>query len=143
MQRLCLPDKAGEFLIYPICLYGEGYGEGIQKGGSYRKGVSFRLFDVLAEDRWWLSWEDVCEVSGVLDIEVVPSFGVRTTDEIVDIVFAGIAKSHVANEDRPEHPIDVPMEGLVARTDPYLYDKFGGRVMFKLKGRDFMPGKLS
>jgi hypothetical protein len=143
MTRLCLPNKEGDFVIYPICLYGEGYGEGIQKGGYYRKGVSFRLFDVLAENRWWLSWEDVCEVSGVLDIDVVTSFGLWSTDTVVDIVFAGIVKSHVANEDRPDRPTDVPMEGVVARTDPYLYDKFGGRVMFKLKARDFTPGKWS
>ena len=30
----------------------------------------------------------------------------------------------------------IVMEGVVGRTEPYVYNEHGSRVMFKLKGRD-------
>ena len=56
----------------PIILYGEGYGERIQKGGgNYREGTSFRLFDVKV-GRWWLNWDNVRGVAESLGIKTVP-----------------------------------------------------------------------
>src|SRR3990167_8022095 len=53
-------------------LYGEGYGAGIQKGGgNYRKDKSFRLFDVLVAGKWWLDWENTCDVAAKLGIKTV------------------------------------------------------------------------
>jgi len=58
-----------------ICLYGEGYGQKIQKGGGdYNPGNSFRLFDVWI-DGWWLEWDKVCEIAEILGIKTVPIFG--------------------------------------------------------------------
>lgn len=34
-----------------VCLYGEGYGAGIQSGGAYRQDQDFVLFDILISDR--------------------------------------------------------------------------------------------
>lgn len=125
---------------YPITLYGEGYGARIQKGGgNYREGVSFRLFDVLVDGKWWLDWENVCDVAAKLGIATVPQIGAdfeATTDSVVAWVRDGFT-SQVAHNERG---IDIPAEGIVARTDPYLYDKRGHPVKFKLKTKDF-PGE--
>jgi hypothetical protein len=121
---------------YPIVLFGEGYGERIQKGGgNYREGVSFRLFDVLVASRWWLDWANVESIARRLMLETVPELGERyTAEEVADIVQAGIW-SRVAYEDCSRS--DVFAEGVVARTDPYLYDKHGKPLRFKLKTGDF------
>ena len=36
--------------------------------------------------------------------------------------------------------LDFVPEGVIARTDPYLFDSRGGRVMWKLKYKDFPSG---
>jgi len=59
-----------------VCLYGEGYGAKIQKGGGNykRDGVDFVLFDVWI-DGWWLRFADVAEIADVLGIRCVPIVG--------------------------------------------------------------------
>jgi hypothetical protein len=57
-----------------VTLYGEGYGAGIQKGGSYRSDVSFILFDVLIGDIW-LTRGSVADIAATFDIDVVPHMG--------------------------------------------------------------------
>src|SRR6266853_4557498 len=62
LQNKFLPMSEKLYEMFPdgACLYGEGYGAKIQKGGgNYRSDQSFVLFDVLvyelANDRyWWL-----------------------------------------------------------------------------------------
>ena len=123
---------------YPIVLFGEGYGPKIRKGGgNYRADPSFRLFDVLVNDKWWLDWSAVGDVAETLEIKTVPELGHGDTiEEITDYVRGGIW-SRVAYGDCGRD--DVLAEGVVARTDPYLYDKHGRPLRFKLKTRDF-PG---
>jgi len=127
---------------YPITLFGEGYGPRIQRGGgNYRKDVSFRLFDVLVDNTYWLDWAGVCDVAGKLGIQTVPCISRHMpTEHIVILVQYGLA-STVAAEDRADEPLresDLPRaEGVVARTDPYLFDKHGRPVRFKLKTKDF------
>lgn len=55
-----------------VILYGEGYGAPIQKGGIYRTSPSFRLFDVLVGNKWWLTWDNACDVANNLNIKTVP-----------------------------------------------------------------------
>lgn len=127
---------------YSITLYGEGYGPRIQKGGgNYRKDVSFRLFDVLIDDMYWLDWEGVRSVAEKLGITTVPVLSKHMpTEHAVVLVQYGLA-STVAAEDRKDEPLrerDLPRaEGIVARTDPYLFDKFRRPLRFKLKTKDF------
>jgi len=122
---------------YSITLYGEGYGARIQKGGgNYREGVGFRLFDVLVDGRWWLDWANVKDVATKLGIKTVPDFGYpRPLEEIVQMVRCGFY-SVVANDDQGGH-IEHKAEGIVARTDPYLFDKHGHPLRWKLKTKDF------
>lgn len=124
---------------YPITLYGEGYGGGIQKGGgeytSKTKGgaVSFRLFDVLVGTTW-LRRTDVEEVASKLGIKCVPLIAYDADiDMIVEYVRTGI-KSVVAHS---EGTVGHKAEGIVAFTAEPLYNNRGQRLMFKLKSSDF------
>ena len=137
---------------YPITLYGEGYGGGIQKGGSEytskTKGgaVSFRLFDVLVGETW-LRRDDVEDVAMNLNIRTVPLLLVPdyaspggvvgstrpVLSNVVDFVHSGI-KSIVAQEEGTEGH---QAEGIVAFTEEPLYNNRGQRLQFKLKTADF------
>ena len=111
-------------------LYGEGYGAGIQKGGSYRSDKAFILFDVLVGGKWWLDWDAVCDVAIKLNIDRVPFWGRMTLDEIVNLVQPGFASM-----------IGGQAEGIVARPIETLFDKRGERLIIKLKTKDFKPGR--
>ena len=121
---------------YPITLYGEGYGAKIQKGGgNYRRDgdVSFRLFDVLIGDTW-LSRTNVEDVAEQLGIKAVPKADLgRTLNEITQRVCGGIG-SVVGNE---EGTNGVLSEGVVAFTDPPLFNGQGKKLCWKLKTKDF------
>lgn len=122
-----------------VCLFGEGYGEKIQKVGSrYRKGTSFRLFDVWV-DGWWLNWSDVEDVARKLGIQTVPVLAhvwvrdVPDSYENLQFMFPMSTSMVAGTEGDPT----LQAEGVVARTDPLLFDRRGHRVMWKLKFKDF------
>lgn len=127
---------------YSITLYGEGYGERIQKGGGgYREGVSFRLIDVLVGGMWWLDWLNVCDIAEKLGIKTVPLLpDITGMWDIVDEVRLPFA-STVSFEERPKPEGGLKTvryaEGIVARTNPYLFDKHGRPLRWKLKTKDF------
>ena len=75
---------------YPdgICLYGEGYGAGIQSGGNYTLNQDFVLFDVKIGD-WWLQREDCEGISRALNLDIVPVVGVGSISRMVDKVEDG------------------------------------------------------
>lgn len=112
-------------------LFGEGYGPGIQKcGGLYRADKAFILFDVLV-GKWWLDWESVNDVARKLGIETVPYLGLKTLDQIVEMVrtpFASQLGTAMA-------------EGIVARPIETLFNKRMERIIIKLKTKDFTAGK--
>ena|SRR3990167_6058858 len=115
-------------------LYGEGYGAGIQKGGGdYNKDKSFRLFDVLIEDKYWMNWENTCDVARKLRIKTVPYLGRWTLEQIIKNVKAGIFSETAIQESG----LNVQAEGIVGRTIEPLFDKRGRRVIIKLKTNDF------
>lgn len=131
---LWLPDEAGEPQPTRAVLYGEGYGAGIQKGGGlYRADKSFRLFDVLVNDKWWLDWANVEDVARKLDIKTAPYMGEWTLEDIVTQVKRGIP-SAVAMEDGGQVR---EAEGVIGRTIEPLFDKRGNRIILKLKTSDF------
>lgn len=109
-----------------VTLYGEGYGAGIQSGGSYRSDVSFILFDVQIGGIW-LKRESVDDIAAAFGIDVVPNLGVGTLDDAISIV--------------RENPISrigsAKMEGIVARPEVEVLDRLGRRVIVKIKTRDF------
>ena len=127
LQELFPATKFGEFTD-PVCLYGEGYGARIQKGGgNYNpKGVDFILFDVRIGE-WWLKWEDVQDVARRLEIRHVPVIRKGTLLEAVALVRRGL-QSQWGN---------FLAEGVVLRPTVDLATRHGDRLIGKLKGKDF------
>lgn len=79
-------EKFAESFPDGVCLYGEGYGAKIQKGGgNYRQDQDFCLFDVRVGE-WWLQREDVEDVAFKLGLDVVPILGTQTLEEWVEVV---------------------------------------------------------
>lgn len=114
----------------PVCLYGEGYGPKIQKGGgNYRSDQDFILFDVKIGE-WWLKRSDVEEVAASLSIGVVPLVGTGTLEDMVSQVASGI-KSEWG---------DFQAEGYVARPACELRTRGGERIITKIKCKDFYKG---
>jgi len=114
-------------------IYGEGYGAGIQKGGGYGKTKQLVVFDVLVAGKWWLNWENTCDVANKLGLKTVPFIGDMTLEEGVEMVRRGFG-SILAKENTGEI---IPAEGIVGRTVETLFDKKGSRIIIKLKTKDF------
>jgi len=110
-----------------VCLYGEGYGAKIQKGGgNYRADQNFVLFDVKIGD-WWLRREDVTDVAKFFDIEIVPVIGEGNLLDMVSIARTGF-NSQWGN---------FLAEGIVARPQVELRTRSNQRVITKIKYKDF------
>lgn len=110
-----------------VCLYGEGYGAKIQKGGgSYRQDQGFTLFDVRIGDLW-LERSSVEEIATTLKCDFVPIIGTGTLYEMVEKVKHGF-NSFWGNFEA---------EGIVARPSVELQCRNGDRIITKLKHRDF------
>ena len=126
LRNLFPADKMATFFDDPVCLYGEGYGAKIQKGGKYRDDQDFVLFDVRVGD-WWLKREDVEDIASKLDIDVVPVIGQGTLRTMVDRTREGFLSEWG----------DFPAEGIVARPLVELKSRNGDRIITKIKGKDF------
>lgn len=124
---LPLTDELCSLFGGNACLYGEGYGAKIQKGGgNYRSDQDFVLFDVLC-DGWWLRRDDVADVAEQLEIDVVPVLGRGTLFDAVAWAKMGITSTWGMFE----------AEGIVARPEVELKTRSGNRIITKIKGRDF------
>jgi len=111
-----------------VCLYGEGYGARINKGGKYiPDGVDFILFDIKIGD-WWLKREDVSDIADKLNIKTVPLIKVGTLQTAIDMIKSGTLKSTFG---------DFLVEGLVGRPCIELQDRAGRRIITKIKHRDY------
>lgn len=124
-----------------VVLFGEGYGNKIQKGGGnyISDGVDFALFDVYVYESnlnrsvrgWWMKREVVTEIAEQLGINRVPetSFVVSKKD-IIELVKNKEISAFAEND---KHIA----EGIVARADPPILFRNGHPVMFKLKVEDY------
>ncbi len=111
-----------------VCLYGEGYGAKIQKGGGNYKpdGTDFVLFDVRI-GQCWLKREDVEEIGAKLGVRVVPVIGHGTLSDAIALVRAGMRSQWG----------DFESEGIVARPSVELKTRMGDRIITKIKAKDF------
>ena len=110
----------------PVILFGEGYGPKIQSGGSYRKDVSFILFDVLISGNYQPR-ESVEDIATAFGIDIVPIVLEGTIQDGVDYVKA-----------KPKSTMGTAMmEGLVGRPKVEMRDRCGKRVIVKIKVKDF------
>lgn len=119
-------DKFREMFQCDVCLYGEGYGNKIQKTGQlYKDYQDFVLFDVFI-DGWWLERKNVEEIAKSLGIEVVAVIMVGTLWNAVESVKKGF-KSKWG---------DFIAEGLVGVPSTPLYTRKGERIITKIKHKD-------
>jgi ATP-dependent RNA circularization protein (DNA/RNA ligase family) len=120
-----------------ICLYGEGYGQKIQKGGGdYNLGNSFRLFDVWI-DGWWLEWDKVCEIAEMMGIKTAPVLGKHDLDKSLKLISTTIKQPITSIVARAEAEKAKKIEGIVARAYPTLLFRNGIPVKWKLKYSDY------
>jgi hypothetical protein len=110
-----------------VCLYGEGYGDGIQDRKYLDGEQKFILFDVYVHG-YWLKRKDVEDVARKLGIDVVPIVGTGSLYDMVYYVRDGF-KSLI-------NP-SVDAEGIVARPIEELFLRNRDRVIVKLKTSDF------
>lgn len=142
LQEIFTVEKIKQVINEPpskgVCLYGEGYGAKIQKGGgNYNKGNSFRLFDVWI-DGWWLEWDSVIEIAKKLGIKTAPVIMMTGIKEAIKLVEDKVMKSRVAlEENKAMYERNVIAEGIVARAYPMLLFRNGMPVKFKLKVKDY------
>lgn len=117
LQEIFVPQTplfAEKFGESQVCLYGEGYGAGIQKGGVYRQDKNFVLFDVWIDDIW-LERGNVEGVAEMLGIDVVPVVKTGTLNELIEYI-----------ETSPNSTWgDFSMEGIVARRSHYSQAPIG------------------
>lgn len=109
-----------------VILFGEGYGAKIQNGGDYRSDVSFILFDVLIGDNWQ-SREWVEATAKMFGIDVVPIVLEGTIGDGIDYVMQH-NNSTIGS---------AVMEGVVGRPKVEMKDRFGNRIIVKIKWKDF------
>lgn len=115
------------FVEVPIYLYGEYYGNKIQKGDYYCKGNEFALFDI-NQQGWWLPRKEFNELANKLEIPIAPYMGNMTILNAENIVKNGFPTAigdsgHLA-------------EGIVLK-HPYLRDNRGNRIIIKIKHCDY------
>lgn len=119
-----------------VTVYGEGYGPGIQKGGSYRDDQALVVFDVRVGG-WWLRPEDVADVASRLGLEVAPLVLETTLKDMIERVarfaeagmYSAVAADHGKTFDDAEGVVGTPTVGLL--------DRAGRRIVTKLKLKDF------
>ena len=109
-----------------VILFGEGFGEKIQKGGGLYGPVNFRLFDVYIGG-YWLNRENVSDIAEKFGIDRAPSLFTGTLEEGVEFI-----KKHPKSVLR-----DAEMEGIVGRPMVQMFSRTGERIMVKIKCRDF------
>lgn len=117
--------------LYGDCsmtLYGEGYGEKIQKGGGnyIKDGQGFVLFDVMIRDMW-LERHNIEDIANKLGISTVPDIGSGTPLDAVDLCKNGFRSQWG----------DFAAEGIVLRPETELKTRRGDRIITKVKCRDF------
>lgn len=112
-------QKFGE---HEVVLFGEGFGPGIQKGGSYLDHVDFILFDVKVGD-YWLNEDDIADVANSFGIKMVPFVMEGTIDDAINYVATN-----------PKSAFDTAVaEGVVGRPKVQVFDRNGERMIVKIK----------
>ena len=118
----------------PIYIYGEYFGEGIQKCGKryIEKGNGFRVFDI-RQQGWWTPKEVRDGMCKQLGLDTVPYLGNMTLREIENLVRSGFTTKFEGASD----PTLIE-EGIVARPTIPLNNGRGNRIIIKVKYCDYV-----
>ena len=112
---------------FPLTFYGEGYGGSIQKAGkTYGGQQRFILFDVLVGDSW-LERDNLVDVAEKMKLEVVPATFYGSIADARALVQGGLASKLG----------DFEAEGLVGTPIENLFNRYGERIITKIKAKDF------
>ncbi|MCP4900891.1 MAG: hypothetical protein GY906_28320 [bacterium] len=114
----------------PVCVYGEGYGAGIQKGGHYSETKRFAAFDIKI-GHTWLPRVDFIEICQRLNLEMVPLITHGPLTKAVSLVRNGLKSKYG----------DFFAEGLVARPAMPLLDRRGHRILVKVKHKELYEAR--
>lgn len=133
-----IEPKAGfcgvELEEIPIYIYGEYFGEGIQKCGRkyIKNGNDFVVFDI-CQQGWWLPKENRDLLCEKLKLKTVPFIGIKTLADIEKMVIKGFTTQY-------KDAADPTMleEGIVARPTVPLFDSRGNRIIVKVKYCDYV-----
>ena len=125
------PDMYKKFGVDgEVCLYGEGYGMKIQKGGNYISDrADFILFDCRI-GRWWMERDALEDIAKTFNIDIVPIIGRGTLAEAIEFCRVGYKSTISENT-------DYDAEGLVLRPSIELAARNGQRIITKIKTKDF------
>jgi hypothetical protein len=129
LNEMFLPQADALHEAFPegACLYGEGYGAGIQKvGGNYGKTKEFVLFDVKIGD-FWLERNNVIDISVKFGLLAVPEVMRGTLHEAIDMTAAGFNSAWGG----------FLAEGLIGKPLVELQTRYGSRIITKIKTCDF------
>lgn len=129
LQSLFNTNNLSEkFSAAEVCLYGEGHGARIQKGGgNYNPdGVDFVLFDIKVGD-WWLQRESLEDIAHYFSIGIVPIVFQGSLLDACNYTRLGI-KSTWGNFNA---------EGLVLKPAVDLVKRNGDRIIAKIKTKDY------
>lgn len=113
------------------CLYGEGVGPKIQKGGHLYGGLKFVLFDVRVGN-WWLRREDVADVAERVSCELSLIITRGSLSKAVGMAKEGFDSTYGV----------FCAEGLVLRPPVQLFDRMGERIITKIKHKDFRKEEM-
>jgi len=116
----------------PVYIYGEYFGQGIQKcGGRYGDKNDFAVFDIEVNG-WWIPKDMRDAYCKGLGLKQVPFIGVATLQEFEDMVTKGF-------ETKVESVKDPTLieEGIVARPTIPIKDSRGRRIIVKIKYCDY------
>jgi len=119
-----------EFGEKEVVLYGEGFGEKLQKGGSkYIEGQDFILFDVRIGGMF-LDRDNLEPIAKMFNIKLVPKLPFTKIQDAINFVKTS-PKSLIGKK-------EFDMEGVIGVPKVRLYNVQGRRVIIKIKKEDFI-----
>lgn len=129
-------DSLLSYFTKPTVLYGEGVGQGIQKGKHGFIDYEIILFDVNIGGVW-LTFDSMVEIANTFGLRHVC---VRKTDSLRKVVeeLTEDSKGNFSSKQYKSTFGDFTIEGYVAIPVGDFKDRLGNRIITKLKLRDFL-----
>jgi len=113
-------------------IYGEFFGDGVQKGVKYCDGKDFRVFDIRHPEGYFLNWEDVERICGELRFLTVPvlhkgKIDFETLSSLINIDSVEAKRNRTTTEGKNT------AEGVVVKPLIERLDRRGDRIIVKYK----------